>query len=87
MDVKIYTEIIGYAAAFIGTCIFLPQVIKSWTSKRTKDVSLLSFLLIAIGSVLWVIYGLLIQAIPIALVNAVILVLSLIMLYLKRKYG
>lgn len=87
MDTKLLTDLVGYTAAALGTCVFLPQVIKSWQTKRTKNVSFLSFLLLSIGAVLWVIYGLLINATPVFVVNGIILVLSMCMLILKRKYG
>jgi len=80
-------DIIGYIAAAIGTVVFLPQVIRAWKTKRTKDISLLSFTLLAIVSVLWVIYGILLKSGPLISVNSIILGLTLVLLYLKHKYG
>lgn len=87
MDMKLVGEISGYVAATIGAFVFFPQVIQSWKSKNTKDVSFLSFLLISIVSALWTVYGIANHALPIILVNIVIFILSVIMLFLKRKYG
>ena len=39
------------------TIAFLPQAIKIWRSKSTKDVSLAMFVCFCAGVVLWVIYG------------------------------
>lgn len=80
-------DAIGYIAAVIGIFTFLPQVIKCWQTKHTKDISLLTYSLLTIGAGLWTIYGLLLGAIPIILVNAVIGALSLFMVVLKLKYG
>lgn len=87
MNPKAVSDVIGYIAAGIGICVFMPQVYKSFKTKRTKDVSFPTFLMIVVVSVLWVIYGALISALPVIIVNSVILILSLIMLSLKRKYG
>jgi len=87
METKAVADLIGYIAAAIGICVFMPQVIRCIRTKRTKDISFLSFFLLALVSFLWIIYGFLKFAPPIILVNVLILILSIIMLSLKRKYG
>ena len=32
-------DLIGYAAAFCTTAAYLPQVIKAWRSRSTRDLS------------------------------------------------
>lgn len=86
MDTKNIADVIGYIAAGIGIAVYIPQVARSFKTKKTKDISLTSFLLIFIVSILWTIYGILISAPPVILVNFVILILSSIILYLKKKY-
>ncbi len=87
MNTTQIADILGYGAAGIGIVMFLPQVIQCWKTKNTKAVSALSFLLLATSAALWTIYGILLKAYPIILVNSVITVLSLFILILKRKYG
>lgn len=86
MDLKIVTELIGYTAAAIGAAAFFPQAYRSWKTKNTKAVSLTTFSLLVIVSLLWVLYGFLIVAGPIILVNSIILFLSLFIVFLKIKY-
>lgn len=86
MDTKSVANIIGYVAAGIGIAVYIPQVVRSIKTKKTKDISKTSFLLIFIVSILWTIYGVLIIAPPVILVNFVILILSSVMLFLKKKY-
>lgn len=86
MNTKLLAEIIGYIAAAMGAGMFMPQVIKCWKTKQTKDISLLTFTFLAIVSLLWVVYGVLISAIPIQLVNFIILILSSVIIYLKLRY-
>ena len=86
MDKQLIADIFGYSATVLGTLVFLPQVIQIWKTKKAKDVSLLSFSMILFGTFLWLIYGLLISATPIIIVNSVIAVLSLLIIIMKLKY-
>ena len=79
--------IIGLMAAVLSTISFLPQVLQAFRTKHTKDISLATFLLLSIGIILWLIYGILIGELPIILANSVTLILSLSILIMKIKYG
>jgi MtN3 and saliva related transmembrane protein len=79
--------IIGLLAGLLCTVSFLPQVIKAFKTRRTKDLSLATFSILSAGLFLWIIYGILINQIPIILTNVMILVLSLLILGMKLKYG
>jgi MtN3 and saliva related transmembrane protein len=78
---------IGIAAAILTTSAFLPQVIKAHSSKHTKDLSLVMFVLFSAGLILWIIYGVALHAIPVVAANSVTLLLTLYIIYLKVKYG
>jgi len=80
-------EIIGITAGVLSCTTFLPQVIKTWKSKSTKDVSLLMFIIAAISTSLWLVYGILIDSFSIIFTNVIVLILSLIMLFLKIKFS
>lgn len=86
MDQKILTDLLGYTAVVVGAGMFLPQAIKLWRTKETKGISLLSFSLLTLVSLLWTIYGLLLGAMPIILVNIIIFILSLFIVFMKLKY-
>ncbi len=77
---------IGFFAAFCTTIAFLPQAIKVFKSKSTKDISLYMFLIFTIGVFSWLIYGVIINDIPIILANAITLILSFFILVFKIKY-
>ena len=77
---------IGFFAAFCTTIAFLPQAIKVFKSKITKDISLYMFLIFTIGVLSWLVYGLIINDMPIILANAVTLILSFFILVYKIKY-
>ncbi|MBZ4189935.1 SemiSWEET family sugar transporter [Niabella beijingensis] len=80
-------DILGYIAGAITTLTFLPQVIKTIREKSVKDISLMMFVIAAVNEILWVIYGVLKSDQVIILTNAVILCLSLTMIYLKFAYA
>jgi len=77
---------IGFFAAFCTTIAFVPQAIKVYKSKSTKDISLYMFLIFTIGVLSWLIYGIIISNLPVILANAVTLVLSLFILIYKLRY-
>lgn len=79
-------EIVGIVAGALSCTTFLPQVVKTYKSKSTKDVSLAMFVIAAVSTTLWLVYGILISSFSLTFTNAIVLLLSLIMLYLKIKY-
>lgn len=80
-------EIIGFMAAAVGTSLMLPQVIKSIKTKKMDDVSSLMLLLYFVNCLLWLVYGLLIWALPVILCNFIALIVSVIQLFLKKRYS
>jgi MtN3 and saliva related transmembrane protein len=79
-------EILGLVAGTITSVTFLPQVIKIWQTKSAKDLSLAMLLLLMLGVVLWLIYGLVIMNAAIIYTNSMVLAMSLIMLYFKLRF-
>ena len=77
---------IGFFAAFCTTIAFLPQALKVWKTKSTKDISLYMFIIFTVGVLSWLIYGISISDLPIILANALTLILSLFILIYKIKY-
>jgi MtN3 and saliva related transmembrane protein len=79
--------LIGLAAAFCTTIAFLPQVIQTWRTRATKDLSLPMFSIFTTGIALWLAYGLFVHDIPLIAANGVTLVLSGTILYFKLRHG
>ena len=79
-------DILGYSAGAITSMTFLPQVIKTWKERSARDISLMMFLIATLNEIMWIIYGILKNDWVIILTNAVVLVMSLTMIYLKFKY-
>jgi MtN3 and saliva related transmembrane protein len=72
------TEWLGMVAGTLSSITFLPQVIKTWQSKSTKDISLWMFLIVTASVVLWLVYGLLLKSTPIIYTNSMVLLMSLV---------
>ena len=79
--------LLGLGAGTLTTLAFVPQVLKTWRSKSGNDISLSMCLLFSTGVLLWLICGILIDALPVILANAVTLSLSLAILVLKLHYA
>lgn len=79
-------EILGLVAGTITSITFLPQVVKIWQTKSAKDLSIMMLLLLMLGVVLWLVYGLVVMSAAIIYTNSMVLGMSLIMLYFKLKF-
>lgn len=80
------SDILGLCAGTLTTLAFLPQLIKAWRSKTTKDISLLTFILFTTGVILWCVYGFMIHALPIILSNIITLLIASGIIVLKIIY-
>jgi MtN3 and saliva related transmembrane protein len=79
-------EIIGHAGALISSLTFVPQVIQIWKTKKVNDLNIYMILIVTISTIIWVVYGLLKNILPVILCNTFICLLSLVMLYFKLRY-
>lgn len=80
------TNLLGLVAGTLTTIAFVPQVVKTWRTRSTQDISLWMFALFSFGVLLWLFYGITIGAWPVIIANIVTLVLALVILYLKLRY-
>ena len=81
------TDVIGYLGVAVGSCIMIPQVIKSYKTKKVGDVSTLTIVFFVLNAIVWLWYSARISAIPGVIANAAGLVVSITQLVLKAKYG
>lgn len=78
---------LGLLAGTLTTIAFLPQVIRTYKSKSAKDLSLGMLGTFTTGVLCWLIYGLMIDSLPIVIANAVTFVLAGMNVILKLRYG
>lgn len=79
-------ELAGFIGGASTTAAFIPQVAKTYRSRSVKDLSLLMYLVLAVGVSCWLLYGLGIGSMPVIAANAVTLVLVISVLAMKIKY-
>jgi len=78
-----YIKILGLAAAFFTTAANIPQAIKVIKTRSTKSLSTATYIMLFIGMVLWVVYGIMRQDLPIILANSIAGALCGIILFMK----
>lgn len=81
------TEIVGHVAGFLTTVAFVPQLVRVYRTRQTRDISLGMFVLFTVGVGLWLGYGVAIGSWPVTIANGVTLVFAVIILLFKLKYG
>ena len=82
-----FTEFIGILAGACTTFGFIPQVIRVFLLKSTREISLPFTLSFLVGVILWLIYGILADLVPVIFWNAASAFLGMLLLYAKLKYG
>lgn len=66
-----YIQLIGLGAAVLTTGANLPQAYKVVKTNSTKSLSALSFTMLFLGSITWVVYGFYQDDIPVILANSI----------------
>ncbi len=79
-------EILGLVAATLTTGGLVPQAIKVWRTRSAGDLSLIMYLMIWAGTVLWLIYASIIASVALLYANAAAFVLVSVILYFKLRY-
>ena len=78
---------IGLIAAFLTTVAAVPQVARCWRTRHVRDISLSQPVLLVVGMVLWLWYGIELGDLPLIIGNIVSLALNLTLIYLKFHYA
>lgn len=87
MSLSGWIDAIGTLAAVLTTASFVPQAWLTWRTRNVAGISLGMYSAFTLGVALWLIYGLLLQAWPIVLANAVTLTLASAILVMRLRYG
>ena len=76
-------DYIGFAAATLTTCSFVPQVAMVWRQRGAPGISTGMYLTFIAGVALWFAYGLALKAWPIVIANGVTLLLAMSIVCMK----
>jgi MtN3 and saliva related transmembrane protein len=77
----------GVIGGALTTLCWLPQVVKAWSGRDTKAISLPMLIVLSIGVACWVAYGIGIRDVVVIGANGVSLVLILAVLTAKLRHG
>ena len=78
--------IVGVLAGILILSGWVQQIIKGYRTKSLKDVSRYLMSLIAVGAILWVVYGIALDDVYIILTNVAAVILMITVICMKYKY-
>lgn len=76
-------EISGWLAAIFTTLIFVPQLHKAFTTRKTRDISMLMIVLAILGNAAWLVQSYLIGNTPLLVCATLIIIMSIILMIFK----
>lgn len=82
-----FTTIIGYTAALVTTFCLVPQLYKIIVNKNSEGVSVLTYSILLLGQILWIVYGLTVGNNVVIFANVVSGVLSLLIIIAFNVYN
>jgi MtN3 and saliva related transmembrane protein len=84
---EVFFDIIGVLAVVFTSVAFLPQAIKVFITKKTKDLSFVMLTVFFVGQIGWFIYGNLNGTLPVILSSSIQGLLTLYILIEKIRLG
>ena len=81
------SDVLGLVAGALTTIAFVPQVLHILRTRSAHDISWLLFGILAVGSAMWLWYGVRVDSLPLMVTNVVTLTLQLLIFGLKWRYG
>ena len=85
-DVFSWTELFGWLATLLSVPSLLPQIWKTWRSRSAQDLSSLWLAMALLGTLAWVIYGVLLPAAAVMWANLLIFCLLLGLQIMKWRF-
>lgn len=80
------TSVIGIVAGIFTSASLLPQLIKMIREKKVEALSVIMFISLMIGLLLWIYYGILRKDLPIIITNGFSVILNICILFFRFKY-
>lgn len=81
-----WIEYVGLFGAFLSSITFIPQVWQAWKTKSVGDLSLGMLLIVFTSVIVWLVYGFYLNLLPVIIANAIIFLLSILLLYFKFTF-
>lgn len=78
---------LGLVAGALVTFSMIPQLVRVFQLRSAHDISKLFTVLLLVGMICWLAYGICLRLTPVILWNAIGAVLAGLLLYGKSRYG
>jgi MtN3 and saliva related transmembrane protein len=82
-----FAKYLGLIAGLLVTSSLIPQIIRVFRLRSAREISAVFTVLLLLGLVLWVVYGIMLTLAPVIIWNAIGAVLAILLLYAKMRYG
>jgi MtN3 and saliva related transmembrane protein len=82
-----WIDYLGLFGAFLSSITFLPQVYKAYKTRSVGDLSAWMIAILMANVSTWLVYGIVKNDLAIIIANAIIMTLSLVMVYFKVIFG
>jgi len=79
-------NVIAFLAVVASASNVIPQIVRSWRLKRTRDLSYWMLVIIGSGNVLWIAHGMHIADAAIVAANGILLISVIILSIMKYQY-
>ena len=79
--------VVGGAASLLTISAFVPQVLRSWRTRSTRDLSHGTLVLLVSQSVAWLSYGVVLGDPPLVITNSVVGLCTMLILAAKFRFG
>jgi MtN3 and saliva related transmembrane protein len=81
-----WIEFVGHFGALLSSITFIPQVYKAWQSRSVGDLSLNMMFIVFTSTIVWLVYGIVLELWPVIVANSIICLLSSLLIYFKFSF-
>lgn len=74
---------IGLVAGALTSFAAVPQVLRTWRTRHARDISIWQPVILTVGMLLWLAYGILLKDIPLIVANLFSIVCTMVLIGMK----
>lgn len=82
-NLELWTNIIGYTASICMICGYMPQAWQTIRTRNTDGIAMPTFLALGLGSIFFIIQGVMTGNIPLVITNAITTLCSAVIFGIK----
>lgn len=82
-----WIEVVGLSGSVLSSITFMPQVYQTWKTKSVGDLNLSMMGIVFLSTVIWLVYGVGKNLLPVIICNGIICFLSLVLIYFKLRFS